>query len=54
VVVTGSQGVIVPEELHIGRSLQKFSAAPFEIYIDRAFDEVIAACAAPRRTASGT
>ncbi len=49
------RGVIVPEELHIGRSLQKcLRRTPFEIYINRAFDDVIAACAAPRRTASGT
>lgn len=45
----------MPEELHIGRSLQKcLRRTPFEIYINRAFDDVIAACAAPRRTASGT
>lgn len=42
------RGVIVPEELHIGRSLQKcLRRTPFEIYINRAFDDVIAACAAP-------
>ncbi len=51
----GIQGVIVPDELHIGRSLQKYlRRTPFDITIDHAFDEVIAACAAPRRSASGT
>ena len=49
------RGVIVPDELHIGRSLQKYlRRTPFDITVDSAFDEVIAACAAPRRSASGT
>jgi leucyl/phenylalanyl-tRNA---protein transferase len=49
------RGVIEPEQLHIGRSLQKFiRRTSFDISIDRAFNEVIAACAAPRRNAGGT
>ncbi|WP_139703450.1 leucyl/phenylalanyl-tRNA--protein transferase [Aeromonas hydrophila] len=49
------RGVIRPEQLHIGRTLRKFiRGTSFDISIDRAFNEVIAACAAPRRSASGT
>ncbi|WP_412840475.1 leucyl/phenylalanyl-tRNA--protein transferase [Aeromonas dhakensis] len=49
------RGVVQPAQLHIGRSLRKFiRRTPFDISIDRAFNEVIAACAAPRRSASGT
>ena len=49
------RGVIIPEQLHIGRSLRKFiHRTSFDISINRAFNEVIAACAAPRRSASGT
>ncbi len=49
------RGVVEPERLHIGRSLHKFiRRTPFDISIDCAFNEVIAACAAPRRSASGT
>ncbi|VEG96285.1 leucyl/phenylalanyl-tRNA--protein transferase [Aeromonas encheleia] len=49
------RGVVEPERLHIGRSLQKFiRRTSFDISIDRAFNEVIVACAAPRRSASGT
>ncbi|MGU5794790.1 leucyl/phenylalanyl-tRNA--protein transferase [Aeromonas hydrophila] len=49
------RGVIRPEQLHIGRTLRKFIRdTSFDISIDRAFNEVIAACAAPRRSASGT
>ncbi|ELO1554915.1 leucyl/phenylalanyl-tRNA--protein transferase [Aeromonas hydrophila] len=49
------RGVIRPEQLHIGRTLRKFiRSTSFDISIDRAFNEVIAACAAPRRSASGT
>lgn len=49
------RGVIIPEQLHVGRSLRKFiRRTSFDISINRAFNEVIAACAAPRRSASGT
>ncbi|ELM3749361.1 leucyl/phenylalanyl-tRNA--protein transferase [Aeromonas dhakensis] len=49
------RGVVQPAQLHIGRSLRKFiRRTPFDISIDRAFNEVIAACAASRRSASGT
>jgi leucyl/phenylalanyl-tRNA---protein transferase len=48
--------VIVFEELHIGRSLRKAERrSGFTYSIDRAFDEVIAACAAtPRGEETGT
>jgi leucyl/phenylalanyl-tRNA---protein transferase len=49
------RGVIVPSRLHVGRSLKKFLRRhSFDISINRAFNQVIAACAAPRPTASGT
>ncbi|MGL5293839.1 MAG: leucyl/phenylalanyl-tRNA--protein transferase [Aeromonas sp.] len=49
------RGVIRPEALHIGRTLQKvLRRTPFNISINCAFDEVISACAAPRPTADGT
>lgn len=49
------RGVVEPDQLHIGRSLHKFiRRSSFDISVDRAFNEVIAACAAPRRSASGT
>jgi leucyl/phenylalanyl-tRNA---protein transferase len=49
------RGVIIPEQLHVNRSLRKFiRRTSFDISINRAFNEVIAACAAPRRSASGT
>jgi leucyl/phenylalanyl-tRNA---protein transferase len=49
------RGVIVPSRLHVGRSLKKFLRRhSFDISINRAFNQVITACAAPRPTASGT
>ncbi|MDN5746017.1 MAG: leucyl/phenylalanyl-tRNA--protein transferase [Nocardioidaceae bacterium] len=42
------RGVLTLEELRVSRSLRS-SARRFEIRIDSAFDEVIAACADPRR-----
>ena len=49
------RGVLVPSRLHVGRSLQKFLRRhTFDISINRAFNEVITACAAPRPGASGT
>lgn len=48
--------VILFEELHVGRSLRKTqSHSRFTFTIDRAFEEVIAACAkTPRADATGT
>jgi leucyl/phenylalanyl-tRNA--protein transferase len=48
--------VIFFDELHVGRSLRRSEKrAPFQFSIDRAFDRVIAACAAvPRREGEGT
>ncbi len=47
--------VLFPEHLRISRSLAKvLRNQPFEIRYDSAFKEVITACAAPRRTQSGT
>ncbi|HEH9431529.1 TPA: leucyl/phenylalanyl-tRNA--protein transferase [Aeromonas sobria] len=49
------RGVIRPDQLHVGRTLQKIiRRTPFDISVNRAFNEVITACAAPRRTADGT
>lgn len=48
--------VIFFDELHVGRSLRRtVKRAPFQFSIDRAFERVIAACAAvPRREGEGT
>ena len=43
-----TRGVLKPGELHVSRSLRK-SAKRFQISVDTAFDDVIAACAAPDR-----
>src|SRR5699024_8422737 len=40
-----TRGVLKPDELHVSRSLRK-SAKRFQISVDTAFDDVIAACAA--------
>jgi leucyl/phenylalanyl-tRNA--protein transferase len=50
------RAVLIFDELHIGRSLQKAARkAPFTFSIDRAFSKVIAACAeAPRPDQDGT
>lgn len=47
--------VLYPEELHISRSLRKtMRHGNFQVTFDRAFTEVIQACAAPRSYADGT
>jgi len=47
--------VLFPRELHVSRSLRKtLRRRPFEITLDTAFEEVITACAQPRRGESGT
>src|SRR5690606_9687437 len=47
--------VIVPGEVHMSRSMKKLLAKqPFEITFNRAFDQVLCACAAPRQGARGT
>ena len=47
--------VLVPGELHVSRSLAKLlRQGRFQVTYDRAFAEVIQACAAPRTYADGT
>ncbi len=47
--------VLYPEELHIGRTLRKsLRKAAYRVTLDRAFPQVIAACAAPRVGQAGT
>ncbi|MES2624172.1 MAG: leucyl/phenylalanyl-tRNA--protein transferase [Pseudomonadota bacterium] len=47
--------VLFPDELHISRSLQKvINNSSFLLSSDRAFAEVLAGCAAPRKGANGT
>jgi leucyl/phenylalanyl-tRNA--protein transferase len=47
--------VLIPEEFHVSRSLERaLRTRGFEYHVDRDFDAVIAACAAPRRASPGT
>lgn len=47
--------VLFPEELHVSRSLNKaLHQGRFQITFDRAFQDVIRACAGPRSYADGT
>lgn len=47
--------IIVPGQLHISRSLRKvLRSGQFTVSLDRCFDDVIVACAAPRSESSGT
>lgn len=47
--------VIRPERVHLSsRTRRRFNSGRYELTLDRAFDEVIAACAAPRRDDEGT
>lgn len=47
--------VLFPDEIIIHRSLRKtLKNHPFEIHVNRAFQEVLTACAAPRAHQSGT
>lgn len=47
--------VLYPSELHVSRSLNKrIRQGQFTVTFDEAFDEVISACAGPRRHADGT
>lgn len=49
------RAVLFPERLHVSRSLRKFlTRHPFEITVDRDFEAVLEACAAPRRHDPGT
>lgn len=50
------RAVVAPSALHVGRSLRKVVVrGPFEVRMDTAFPQVIAACAKiPRRHESGT
>ncbi len=47
--------VLFPDQLKVSRSLRKtVRKGLFQVTLDRAFDAVIAGCAAPRRDADGT
>jgi len=47
--------VVVPSQLHVSRSLRKtLRKGDFEMTMDRNFDQVISACAGPRRCSEGT
>lgn len=47
--------VLFPRELHISRSLRRaIRSGPFSVTLDRAFDAVVAGCAAPRVNQDGT
>ena len=49
------RAVLVPRELRLSRSLRKtLRRAPFTVTLDRDFDNVLAACAAPRGDGLGT
>lgn len=49
------RAVIVPEEVHIGRSLcRTVRREQWEVSVDRAFGAVVSACAEPRRAGAGT
>jgi leucyl/phenylalanyl-tRNA--protein transferase len=49
------RAVLVPEELRVTRSLAKrIRNAGFDVTMDQAFADVVAACAAPRGAESGT
>jgi leucyl/phenylalanyl-tRNA--protein transferase len=42
------RGILLPGGVHVARSLRR-ALARFEVSVDRSFDEVVAACADPRR-----
>lgn len=47
--------VIYPPEVHLSRrTRRRFAAGAFTLSLDRAFEQVIDACAAPRANSSGT
>jgi leucyl/phenylalanyl-tRNA--protein transferase len=47
--------VLFPRELHVSRSLRRLiRSGPFSVTLDRAFDAVVAGCAAPRANQPGT
>ena len=47
--------ILTPDRLHISRSLAKtLRRGPFQVTLDRAFGQVVAGCAAPRRQGDGT
>jgi leucyl/phenylalanyl-tRNA--protein transferase len=49
------RAVLWPDALHVSRSLRRsMRRGRFEFRIDTAFDDVVAACAAPRSYAAGT
>ena len=49
------RSVLYPQSIRISRSLRKtIRQARYSIHVNQAFDEVISACAAPRRDGAGT
>jgi leucyl/phenylalanyl-tRNA---protein transferase len=47
--------VLFPRELHLSRSLRRvIRSSQFAVSLDRAFDDVVAECAAPRANQDGT
>ena len=49
------RAVLFPEQLHISRSLHKtLRSGRFSVSMDQAFDQVVIACAEPRRDSTGT
>ncbi len=49
------RAVLRPDDLKVSRSLRKtLRQGRFEVTVDKAFDEVVRACAAPRRDENGT
>lgn len=49
------RAVLMPGELHVSRRLQRrLRNGGFTVTLDRAFNEVVAGCAAPRTRAAGT
>ncbi|MEE4300535.1 MAG: leucyl/phenylalanyl-tRNA--protein transferase [Pseudomonadales bacterium] len=49
------RAVIRPGEVHVGRTLRRrLARADYEVTMDRAFEAVIRACAAPRQPGGGT
>lgn len=47
--------ILIPEDIHVSRSLRKILRRDeFEVSADRCFDQVMQACAGPRRDSDGT
>lgn len=49
------RAIIWPEKFHVSQSLRRsLRRRPWRVTVDHAFEQVIAACAAPRRSETGT